>query len=608
MYPSTHTLKSRFPANMVAERGHPRGDGTVMRSLGQNPIEAELEGTIDEVDADGNGTIDFLEFSSLMARKMKDMDAEELQDHAAKTHDMLVDAVENAETAEIKRAVVHSLTRLRAATTEEFDKIARLETQAINAYNDTHQYCGENSLAHLREDEAPMETDKLESFHGCSRVSSNPTDKLAKQTTHDPEILQVQYTDRIVDVPVVSQGQVQTIQPVQKTVEVPQVQFLDRVLDAPVAMHRHASHERIQERTVEEDDVPFPRVMERTIEAKKHIPPQRVQPHRRVFIMDDCDELIPEWLNVVKGVIDSVDLPLNIPYETLQRNKVLRVIKKNHVMKCLGMFAELAEQKDDYKKFSAECRKCMKLGLREDTKDDSKIAELLKSGDEQISLKEYVDLMKVEVPQVQYTDKIVDVPVVAQRQVSTFQTVQRTGEVPHVQFLDRAADVSVIQRQVPIHERLVEETIDAPVPHATEKIIELVKHTPQERMQNGTEEQIVEVPVPQCRNETGEVIQIFPQDRISDRIVDQIVGGAPVQQIRTQIGEVMKLIPQERAVEAVKAIPKESRAPLQIVDDHVRQIGDVPDFLDRVDATKSHEPGDAEDGELSTCPSSLTKS
>ena len=91
--------------------------------------------------------------------------------------------------------------------------------------------------------------------------------------------------------------------------------------------------------------------------------------------MDDCDELIPEWLNFVKGVADSVDLPLNIPYETLQRNKILRVIKTNHVMKCLGMFAELAEQKDDNKKFSEECRKCMKLGLHEDTKDDSKIAE-----------------------------------------------------------------------------------------------------------------------------------------------------------------------------------------------------------------------------------------
>ena len=96
--------------------------------------------------------------------------AKELQDHAAKTQDTLVDAVENAEVAEIKRAVFRALTRLRAATIKEFDTIARLETQAIDAYNDAHHYRAENPLTHLHEGEAPVETMKPLVDKCCGRM------------------------------------------------------------------------------------------------------------------------------------------------------------------------------------------------------------------------------------------------------------------------------------------------------------------------------------------------------------------------------------------------------------------------------------------------------
>ena len=168
------------------------------------------------------------------------------------------------------------------------------------------------------------------------------------------------------------------VQTMQEVVEVPRVQFHDRVADDPVGMQVPVTLERIVEAT----DVPVPRVMKElssqldgscAAQAPEWDELQRLSDEELVTMRDtnkllkDSDELVPRWLNVVRGVVDSEGLPLNFYRETLMRGKILRVIKKNHVKNYLEMLAEFAETEDYYNKIYEQFGMCLKHGIPKDT-------------------------------------------------------------------------------------------------------------------------------------------------------------------------------------------------------------------------------------------------
>ena len=119
---------------------------------------------------------------------------------------------------------------------------------------------------------------------------------------------------------------------------------------------------------------------------------------KRVLLMDNCEDLIPEWLRFVSGVIDCEDLPLNVSREMLQQNSIINVIKKSVVKKCIEMFNEMTEDEESYQQFYDQFSQNLKLGVHEDSANREKLVKLLRFDsaklEKPISLKEYVEGMR----------------------------------------------------------------------------------------------------------------------------------------------------------------------------------------------------------------------
>ncbi|KAL1495057.1 hypothetical protein ABEB36_010536 [Hypothenemus hampei] len=117
---------------------------------------------------------------------------------------------------------------------------------------------------------------------------------------------------------------------------------------------------------------------------------------RRVFITDEFNDMMPSFLNFIRGVVDSDDLPLNVSRETLQQHKLIKVIKKKLVRKVLDMLKKLPV--DEYEKFWKEFSTNIKLGVIEDPANRTRLAKLLmflsSNNDKITSLSDYVSRMK----------------------------------------------------------------------------------------------------------------------------------------------------------------------------------------------------------------------
>ena len=120
---------------------------------------------------------------------------------------------------------------------------------------------------------------------------------------------------------------------------------------------------------------------------------------RKVFITDDCEDILPEYLKFARGVIETEDIPLNISRETLQQNKIIKIIGKNVIKKVFEMFNRISNDPDKFRIFYEQYNKSSKLGIHEDQTHRTKLVPLLRyetssSNGDQISLDDYIENMQ----------------------------------------------------------------------------------------------------------------------------------------------------------------------------------------------------------------------
>ena len=168
---------------------------------------------------------------------------------------------------------------------------------------------------------------------------------------------------------------------------------------------------------------------------------------KRVFIMDDAEQLLPAYMRFVRGVVDSADLPLNVSREILQQSRDIEAIRSGCVKRVLGLLDELAEnQKDKYTTFWREFGRVMKEGVGEDFANKDRIAKLLRfssthtdSEEQTVSLADYVSRMKPEQTKIYYVT------------AETFLAAQHS---PHLEFF-RKKGVEVLLLSERVDEWLV---------------------------------------------------------------------------------------------------------------------------------------------------------